>query len=209
MKRGPTGVWLIKSGETAWDADDRLYGGEDLPITEAGRSATEESADRVVTFEQKHPRVIYHAPDEAAEVTAEIIAKRISAKTRPIQEFSEPDLGVLTGLSIDELRERFERRARQWEGDPTELVPPEGESFLLARRRVVTAFAKVLKKSKDEVIGCVMHDFAGGFLRATLAEAPSGNPRLWMAGRPRIEMWALPEDAHDRLQELILQMPME
>ncbi len=200
---------MIKSGETAWDAADRLYGGEDLPISDAGRSATEESADRVVSIQQEFPRVIYHAPDEAAEVTAEIIAKRISAKTRVVHEFSEPDLGVLAGLSIDELRERFERRARQWEGDPTELVPPEGESFLVARKRVVTAFAKVLKKSRDELIGCVMHDFAGGFLRATLAEAPSGNPRLWMDGRPRIEMWALPQDAQDRLQELILRMPLE
>lgn len=209
MKRIPSGIWLIKSGETAWDADDRLYGGEDLPITEAGRRATEESADRVVSFEREYPKVIYHAPDEAAEVTAEIIAKRIHAKTKVVHEFAEPDLGVLTGLSLDELRERFERRARQWEGDPTELVPPEGESFLVARRRVVTAFSKVLKKSRDELIGCVVHDFAGGFLRSTLAEAPLGNPRLWMSGRPRIEMWALPEDAQDRLQELILQMPLE
>ena len=45
MKRRPLTLWIIRSGETAWDNNERLYGGEDLPLTEAGRIATVEAIE--------------------------------------------------------------------------------------------------------------------------------------------------------------------
>ena len=200
MKNRPMTLWIVRSGETAWDTTDRLYGGEDLPLTDAGRLATTEAVERAATLERRCPRTIFHAPDEAAEDTAQILSSRISAKVREVADLAEPDLGVLAGLSLDELRERFERRARQWESDPSELVPPEGEPFIAARQRISKAVIRILRRSRNDTVAVVLHDFAAGFLRCTLAGHPTGNPRRWMGGRPRIEAWLLPLDALERLQ---------
>lgn len=207
MKRRNLNLWIIRSGETAWDTAGRLYGGENLSLTEAGRLATLEAVDRTAMIERVRPKTIHHAPDEAAKETAGLIASRVGARRRVAHELAEPELGVLAGLSLEELRERFERRARQWEEDPSELVPPEGEPFALARRRIATEACRILKRTRTEVLGLVMHDFAAGFLRASLSGNPTGNPRKWMEGRPRIESWIVPLDGIDRLQELLKRMP--
>ena len=201
MKNRPMTLWIVRSGETAWDTTERLYGGEDLPLTDAGRLATIEAVERAATLERRCPRTVFHAPDEAAADTAGILSKRISAKLREVPDLAEPDLGVLAGLSLDELRERFERRARQWENDPSELVPPEGEPFTAARQRISRTILRILRRSRSDSIAVVLHEFAAGFLRATLAGNPTGNPRRWMGGRPRIEPWLLPMDALERIQE--------
>ena len=201
MKRRPLTLWIIRSGETAWDNNERLYGGEDLPLTEAGRIATVEAIERVTAIERRCPRTVYHAPDEAAEDSARILCDRLSARRRSVADLAEPGLGVLAGLSLDELRERFERRARQWEHDPGTLVPPEGEPFPSARRRVVRTAIRLLRRTRGDSVGMVLHEFAAAFLRSSLAGAANGNPRRWLEGRPRIEVWMLPGDAVDRLQE--------
>lgn len=207
MKRRTLNLWIIRSGETPWDAEGRLYGGEDLPLSEAGRLATLEAIDRTASIERVRPRTIHHAPDEAAKETAGLIASRLKARRRVAHDLAEPELGVLAGLSVEELRERFERRARQWEEDPSELVPPEGEPFEHARRRVTSEACRILKRTRTDVLGMVMHDFAAGFLRSSLSGNPTGNPRRWMQGRPRIESWVVPANATERLQELLKQMP--
>ena len=46
MKKRSLTLWIIRTGETAWDTDGRLYAREDLELTEAGRLATLEAIDR-------------------------------------------------------------------------------------------------------------------------------------------------------------------
>ena len=207
MKRRILNLWIIRSGETAWDTAGRLFGGEDLPLTEAGRLATLEAIDRTATIECSMPSIIHHAPDESSRETARLVSARVGARRRVAHDMAEPELGVLAGLGLEELRERFERRARQWEDDPSELVPPEGEPFPLARRRITTEACRILKRTRAEVLGVVLHDFAAAFLRASLSGNPNGNPRRWMEGRPRIESWIVPVDATERLQKLLKKMP--
>ena len=84
MKRRPLTLWIIRSGETAWDNNERLYGGEDLPLTDAGRIATVEAIERVTAIERRCPRTVYHAPDEAAEDSARILCDRLSARRRSV-----------------------------------------------------------------------------------------------------------------------------
>ena len=80
-----------------------------------------------------------------------------------------------------------------------EGVPPEGEPFPDARRRLVGTVASILKR-RPETVGLVLHELAAGFVRAALSGAAQGNPRRWMDGRPRVEVWVLPPDAAIRLR---------
>ena len=195
-------LWLVRSGETAWDEQDRLRGDEDLPLTKAGRAATTEAFGRAAGLPFPRPTVFHHAMDQAATETAEIAITVLGGRCRGDDELADPALGVLAGLSMPELRDRFERRARQWEEDPSDLVPPEGEPIADARARIVRASGRILRK-RPPAVGLVMHDLAAGLLRSALAGLSTGNPRRWMEGRPRVELWALPDDAAKRLDAVI------
>lgn len=203
MSRTSRVLWVIRSGETAWDTGGRLYGGEDLPLTDAGRLATLEAIERTPALVLRGPSVVHFAPDDASKSTAKLICAASGSKPRIAHDLAEPELGVLAGLSRDELRDRFERRSRQWDDDPSDLVPPEGEPFAEARRRILGGVVRILKRSRADTIGIVTHGFASGFLRAGLAGDPAGNPRRWMDGRPRIEAWVLPTDATQRLSKVL------
>jgi broad specificity phosphatase PhoE len=140
--------------------------------------------------------------DQAAAETAKIAGQVLGGRCRGDDELADPALGVLAGLSMPELRDRFERRARQWEEDPSDLVPPEGEPITDARMRIVRATTRILRK-RPAAVGIVVHDLAAGLLRSALAGQSAGNPRRWMEGRPRVELWALPGDVATRLNEVV------
>jgi broad specificity phosphatase PhoE len=198
-------LWLVRSGETTWDEQDRLRGDEDLPLSKAGRAATTEAFGRAAGLPFPRPAVFHHAMDQAASETARIASTVLGGRCRGDDELADPALGVLAGLAMSELRDRFERRARQWEEDPSDLVPPEGEPIADARARIVEAVAGIVRR-RPEAVGIVVHDLAAGLLRAALAGQSSGNPRRWMEGRPRVELWSLPENAASRLLETVTAM---
>ena len=199
MRHGPSiTMWLIRAGETSWDENDRLRGDEELPMSPAGRAATIEAAERATHLAFPRPNRIHHPLDPAATETAKLMTARLGGGRRGDDELADPALGVLAGLAISELQERFERRARQWEEDPSDLVPPEGEPFADARARLVDAVAAILRK-RPRTVGIVLHDLAAGFVRSALGGATDRNPRRWMEGRPRVEIWVLPVDAAERI----------
>lgn len=195
-------LWLIRTGETSWDENDRLRGDEDLPMSDAGRAATSEAIARSVALPFPRPSHLHHADDEASVDTAKLARKLLGGRLVPQDDLADPVLGVLAGLSLDELRDRFERRARQWEEDPSELAPPEGEPFPDARDRIVACAQRILRR-RPVSIGMVLHELGAGFLRTALAGDPAGNPRTSMSGRPRVEVWFLPADAASRLESRI------
>lgn len=191
-------LWLIRAGDTDWDESDRLRGDEDLPLSRGGRAASVEAFERAATLPFASPGRIHHPTDAAATETARLAAERLGGRPRKDDELADPALGVLAGLSLAELRERFERRARQWEEDPSDLVPPEGEPLTDARDRLVEAVQAILRR-RPPTVGLVLHDLAAGFVRSALAGGGERNPRRWMEGRPRVEIWVLPTDAAERL----------
>jgi len=196
-------LWLIRCGENEWDAEDRLRGDEDLPLTPAGEAATQEAVERASSYPFPRPRVIHHPLDQSAVSTAQLAAKAFGSRPQGNDELADPALGVLAGITLEELRDRFERRARQWEEDPSALMPPDGEPFVDARVRLIEAGREILHRNRTEAVGIVVHDLAGGFLRTALAGLPEGNPRRWMEGRARVETWAIPADVTDRLDHVL------
>jgi broad specificity phosphatase PhoE len=196
-------LWLIRCGENEWDAEDRLRGDEDLPLTAAGEAATREAVERACSFPFPRPRVIHHPLDQSAVSTARLAAAAFGSRCRGNDELADPSLGVLAGITLEELRDRFERRARQWEEDPSTLMPPDGEPFQDARVRLIKAGRTILHRNRTEAVGIVVHDLAAGFLRTALAGLPEGNPRRWMEGRGRVETWAIPADVTERLDDVL------
>ena len=93
-------LWLIRCGENEWDAEDRLRGDEDLPLTLAGEAATREAVERASSLPFPRPSVIHHPLDQSAVSTAKLAATALGSRLRGNDELADPSLGVLAGITL-------------------------------------------------------------------------------------------------------------
>lgn len=207
MAGGAIVLWLVRAGDSIWQRERRLQGRSDLPLSPEGRAAiTGEIAlhrfaqqDAAADPPLDRAAFIHHPPDEGATETAAMVGRALGARSKPSLALSEPDLGLLDGLTLELFEERFPTRFRQWEDDPVSLVPPEGEPIAAARDRVVDEFSRLLRRPRGRSLGLVLHPVALGFVRCALAGRPP--QELWRSieGCPRIERFVLPSDASERV----------
>ena len=182
---------LIQCGESAWEAEHRLHGATDLPLSESGRTAVNEDArklrcDRVA--------VVHHSPDEAATDTAHIIARKLGARAKAVAELAEPNLGLLEGLTEEQFEERFPTRHHQWLDDPGSFQAPDGEHLLEVSNRIRNAVAHILKRSRSPESVIVLHPLSLGMMRCWLADRPLGDLREMLKGRSRTERYSMTRD---------------
>ena len=78
-KRQDILLGLIRCGETTWEAERRMAGSTDLPLSEPGRELVVADIDRLRGAELAS---IYHGPDAAAASTASLLAAPIGADSR-------------------------------------------------------------------------------------------------------------------------------
>jgi probable phosphoglycerate mutase len=157
-------------------------------MSDAGRTAVKNDLRQLAA---SHPTMIYHPPDEAATETARLCAAAFKSRTKAVHELSDPNLGLLEGLTAQEFAERYPTRHKQWEDDPVTVSPPEGEDVIHAADRIFSAIAKIIKRSRSEEVAIVLHEMGIAMLRCWLADRPLHELRA-IKNRPRIERFAFP-----------------
>lgn len=203
-KRTQIVLCLIQCGATLWDAERRVHGSTDLPLSEVGRRAIIDELPRLASV---RAAVVHHANDEAATDTANLCAERMHADTKVDDQLADPNLGLLEGLSQRDFEDRFPSRHRQWEDHLMTLAPPEGEPLPHAARRLFRTVSRILKRSRGEEAAIVMHDIGAGLLRAWLADRPLVD--LWplARNRPHVERYVVPKSMLPALERAADDLP--
>jgi broad specificity phosphatase PhoE len=115
---------LVRHGETDWNADGRLQGQTDRPLSDFGRRQARELAGELVDEELE---AIYSSDLARARETAEIVGERLGLPVALDPELREKDWGTWEGLTAVE-RDRVE-----FVGESTEA---HQERILRALRRI-------------------------------------------------------------------------
>lgn len=145
-------VYLVASGQTEWEGQNRLQGDTDLAMSREGvREAHEQARLWMATRNGESVRTIHAAPDEASQHTAAIYAELANAKVKTVPELAEMHLGLWQGLTVEELRERYRSTFAQWHTDCGGSAAPQGELPDEAEKRLRTAF-KRLSRSNDAMV---------------------------------------------------------
>ena len=169
--------YLVRHGETAWNAENRVQGQSDVPLHDAGRHEASLTGERLSSVRFA---AAYSSDLSRTEETARIILGKQAGDAPPLRTdplLREVAFGRYEGLKWDEIRLADERLGNREVARDLDFAPPEGESFreVLAR---VQGFAQALhdNHAADDVL-VVGH---GGTLRA-LAVALLGLPgeTLW------------------------------
>jgi broad specificity phosphatase PhoE len=190
-KRKTIVLTLIRCGENTWDAEGRLHGRSDLPLSIAGRASV--SSD-VTVLAGRRLAAVYHPPDDAAAETAQIVARAVGARAKSAADLIEASLGVLEGLSAQVFAERFPKRYKQWQDDPLSLSPPDGEDLADARSRLFAAIGRLARRARSDEVALVLHPLSPGFLRCWLADRPPTDVWTLVRDRPRIERYLVAMD---------------
>ena len=145
-------IALIRPGATDYDAQGRIRGTLDLPLSDAG-----EAEVRRIVAELREPglETIYASPDQAAWQTASSIAEALGARLKKLEQLRNLDHGLWQGMLVEEVKRKQPKVFRQWQEQPETICPPEGETLGEAQERVQASICKMVKKQKSGRIGLV------------------------------------------------------
>jgi broad specificity phosphatase PhoE len=119
-----TTLLLVRHGETDWNAEGRLQGHTDRPLSDFGRRQARQLADEL---EGEEIEAIYSSDLARARETAEIVGERLGLAVELDPDLREKDWGNWEGLTAVE-RDRVE-----FVGESTEA---HQERLLRALRRI-------------------------------------------------------------------------
>lgn len=121
-----TRIYLVRHGQTAWNASGRFMGQADISLNETGLAQAAAVARRLAgqPFD-----AIYSSDLLRARATAEPFA---AGRLTPIQ--TEPRLrelhfGTWQGLTYSEIAQHDPQRLAAWQADPLQCAPPGGETL--------------------------------------------------------------------------------
>lgn len=161
----PHRLILIRHGETDWNREGRLQGGQDIPLNDLGRTQAAEAAQRLRTLEPGFAALDFiGSPMHRARETMDILRAELDLAPgayRLDDRLKELTFGSWEGFTWRDIRKAEREQAQLRERDKWSFVPPGGESYGMLAQRV----RPVLEELQRETV-IVSH---GGVARAILA----------------------------------------
>ena len=167
---------LARHGETAWNAEGRYQGREDIPLSDKGLSQARALGERLRAFPILRAVA---SPLSRARRTAELALGEARQSLLTVDEgLVEIAHGRWEGLLAAEIRERDPQRARAWREAPDTVQMPGGESLQQVLDR---AWPALLRAGKDlgegDALLVVAHDAVNRVLLCRILGLPLSN--LW------------------------------
>ncbi|HUT15444.1 MAG TPA: histidine phosphatase family protein [Anaerolineae bacterium] len=181
---------LIRHGQSAGNAAERIQGWNDEPLTDAGRTQALALARRLQR--EHNVRAIYASPLLRARETAEVIADVLCLHVTFDERLKEHDIGVVTGLSFKEVQARYPEMAKHWQESPWHMPVPGSEDNGAFRRRVMASMDEIVSRhQEDDTVAVVSHGGALGTFLAGLLELDLRKRNPWMLGNASLSVVVL------------------
>ncbi len=165
---------LIRTGATEFDAQGRIQGTLDVPLSDEGR---QQVASVSGDLKDQRIKTIYTSPCSAAVQTAEIVAEACGIKAKKLDKLQNLDHGLWQGMLIADVKTKQPRVYKQWQEKPETVCPPSGETLDSARKRTQQIFNKLVKKHKDDVVALVVSEPLASLIAQALKHDELGD--LW------------------------------
>jgi broad specificity phosphatase PhoE len=175
----PSGVYLARHGQTAYNLERRFQGQLPVPLDDTGRAQARELAERAA---DRGFAALWSSPLLRARETADTVARRIGLEPREDERLMETDAGDWTDLLFSEVQAKAPAEFAAFvAGDPS-FAFPGGESFAHQEQRVGAALEEVERGELPALVVC-----HGMVIRAAL----SGRAGHWEAHAERVPNGAL------------------
>jgi len=161
----PTTLLLIRHGETAWNAEGRIQGQLDVPLSARGVWQATRLAQRLAA----EPIDAVISSDLArARLTAEPLAQALRLPVAVEPRLGERHFGRFQGHTAEEIAARWPGDFHRWRQRDPDWPIPEGESGTVFGARVRAALADLCARHAGSCVAVVAH---GGTLDVAYREA--------------------------------------
>lgn len=145
---------LLRHGESVGNAERRLQGQGDYPLTDRGRDQSRRLAERLAAFDVA---ALYSSPIPRAHETADIVADRLALSVVPLPDVREYDFGEVTGLTYQEILQRHPDIVEAYRKGPEYPRLPGEEGRDTFRQRVARALWSLAERHPARTVAVVAH----------------------------------------------------
>ncbi|KOF56599.1 MULTISPECIES: histidine phosphatase family protein [Clostridium] len=157
-----TTLYLVRHGETEWNALGKFQGSKDIVLSPQGINQAQYVSNRL----KDKFDYIYSSPLKRAYKTASIIALESNKEAKILNNLREIDFGDWEGFTVKEIKAKFPKEFEIWRSDTNKGPICGGElSIKNATIRSRNAILSTVEKHKGKRIVMVAH---GGIIKAGL-----------------------------------------
>jgi broad specificity phosphatase PhoE len=156
--------YLVRHGETEWNAERRMQGQWDSRLSAAGKLHADASGRFLATLPIE---VVYASPIGRVQETARIIRPHLDIEPILDDRLKEWSSGEWSGFLYDEIAQKWPEAFSAWRSDMLNVRAPGGENFhdLLARAE---SFLAEAAERPGDAIAILAHGFINRALACTL-----------------------------------------
>ncbi len=130
-------LYLIRHGESVSNAEGRIQGQLDVPLSDFGRRQAEAIAERLGG---ESIEAIISSPLKRAWETAEVSSRRLGLPIISEPRLKEINVGIFQGKTREELKRTHAKELELWHSEDLDFVVPGGES----RRQLIARAEEAL-----------------------------------------------------------------
>lgn len=157
-----TEIFLVRHGETEWNATGKFQGCTDINLSDTGIIQAKYAKSRL----KNKFDVIYASPLKRAMQTAQIISEDSGIKPVISKDLREINFGKWEGLTVDEIKVDYNSEFNSWQNDDENAYLVGGDMSLKnASIRGKNAILAIAEKCKGKRIVIAAH---GGIIKAAL-----------------------------------------
>lgn len=162
-------IYLVRHGQTEWNAERRMQGQWDSRLSEAGRRHADVSGQFLAKCGID---AIYASPIGRVQDTAAIIRPHLGLDHQNDDRLMEWSSGDWSGFLYSEIQERWPTEFAAWQADMLNVRAPNGENFLDLMARA-SSFVDELQNLPGANIAILAHGFINRALACVLLERPA------------------------------------
>jgi len=144
-----TEIILARHGETEWNVEEVFRGRIDVELNETGLKQAELLGEYLSKLKIEK---VYSSPLKRALRTAQGIADYQRLKVEVTPALIDFDFGKWQGLTVGEVKAKYESLYREWLENPQQVKIPGGENLDGVRRRAISLVGSVLDKYDGTVV---------------------------------------------------------
>ena len=142
-------IYLVRHGQTAWNADGRAQGHSDVDLDDVGREQSHRLRD---ALSQSGIKRVYSSDLKRCLQTAQPLCELLGLRVTQREMLRERTFGILEGKHYTEIRAWFQSESKTQKLPEHELRPPGAESMKDVWKRITPMEREINRMDDTSVI---------------------------------------------------------